>query len=90
MSKVRNAAVYLMSANWDKVTAWIGAGAAGVSSGVIPPWLLTLLGPALAWHWVQALFAGRQALAEAQHEAWVKNRIDTLAAAAKDIPKADE
>lgn len=72
MDRVRRAGVYLASANWDRITAWIGASLVGVAADLIPPWLLPLLLPVLAHHWLQALGKGRQLLVRAAMEAKVE------------------
>lgn len=70
MSKTRRAGVYLASANWDRITAWVAAAIAG--GHYISPWLASVIVPALLHHWAQALFAGRQALAAAASMAKVE------------------
>jgi len=82
--------VYLASANWDRITAWVGASLVGVAADVIPPWLLPLLLPVLTHHWAQALFAGRQVLAHAAAMARVDEYTSTLATAAEDNSEAGE
>jgi hypothetical protein len=72
VSKAKHAGIYLASANWDRITAWVGASLAGVAADVIPPWLLPLLLPVLVHHWLQALGKGRQLLVRAAMEAKVE------------------
>jgi hypothetical protein len=66
----QRAGVYLASANWQHIT-YLVALAAGLYHYVTPA-LAAVIVPALAHHWVQALVAGRQALAQAAREEWLR------------------
>ena len=103
--RVRNAGVYLASANWQQLTYLVGI-AIGAAHYVTPA-LAAVIAPALAHHWLQALIAGRQALAQAavqklryqvlaeQGEALLRAEKAeevglTSSVTAADVPKVDE
>ena len=74
--RVRNAGVYLASANWQQLTYLVGI-AIGVAHYITPA-LAAVIVPALAHHWVQALVAGRQALAQAARQASLDAYLKTM------------
>jgi hypothetical protein len=61
--RVRNAGVYLASANWQQLTYLVGI-AIGVAHYITPA-LAAVIVPALAHHWLQARVLGARSLAQA-------------------------